>query len=243
MALSIQQIPRRLPRSDTGPVHVFHHIPKCGGTSLRQILAGWFRLKLDYREGWSDQYPEKKDLSALTSRHCLCGHFELEGERLWQRYPEVFIDEHYRVFTFLREPLQARMSLYRYERRHGGSLDLSLEEALFRGRNSFARILQATAEDYRQVLDRYWFIGIVEEMETSVKQLAAWLDKPFEAVPHVNRTTESGAAPDAGPVSDEVVARFREANRLDYLIYEYARERLHQACMAGSQTGLQEAPG
>ena len=32
------------------PVYIFHHIPKCGGTSLSYILNKWFVVVRDYRK-------------------------------------------------------------------------------------------------------------------------------------------------------------------------------------------------
>jgi hypothetical protein len=97
------------------PVYVFHHIPKCGGTSLNKVLDSWFTTVKDYRSGWSMNYPEKIDIGRLRSCHCLCGHFELDGYYLHQRYPEVFMSSRYRVFTFVRDPLQVQLSLFWYE--------------------------------------------------------------------------------------------------------------------------------
>ena len=33
---------------DDDSVHIFHHMPKCGGTAMRKALGGWFELVMDY---------------------------------------------------------------------------------------------------------------------------------------------------------------------------------------------------
>lgn len=58
------------------PVLVFHHVPKCGGTSLLAVLDRWFTVCRDYRQGWAQEFGPPLDLAALDGRHCLCGHFD-----------------------------------------------------------------------------------------------------------------------------------------------------------------------
>lgn len=57
------------------PVYVFHHIPKCGGSSINEVLNSWFVTFKDYRDGYTLNYPEKIALNSLRSSHCLSGHF------------------------------------------------------------------------------------------------------------------------------------------------------------------------
>lgn len=208
----------------SGHVHVFHHLPKCGGTSLLKVLGEWFILVKDYQTQWNRDYPPRTPLAELTSRHCLCGHFEEDGYRLRQRYPEVFTSSRYRVFTFIRDPLAVKLSLHRYETENRAVACGSVEECLLSRTNYLASLLQASENDYRQILDRYFFVGILEEAQESLDLLASLLGRKCRHMPYTNRTrTQPGTT--ASDLPAELVAQFRECNRLDYLIYDYCKER------------------
>ena len=94
------------------PVYIFHHMPKCGGTSLSYLLNQWFIVKRDYRKDWNSAHKNKYNLNKFRSINCLAGHWELPEVYLNKRYPEVFTNDKYKVFTFLRDPLEHSLSLY-----------------------------------------------------------------------------------------------------------------------------------
>lgn len=207
--------------------YIFHHIPKCGGSSLLKALDAWFILVRDYRPGWEMKYPPKTRLEKLTRWHCLCGHFEEDGYRLWQRYPEALSSGRYRVFTFVRAPLEMKLSLYRYELENNVASFTSVEECLLGRPNYMATVLQVTEANYRAVLDRYFFIGILENAQESLDLLASMIGKKKRQMPFTNRTRIT-LGTKAGDLAPDLVATFREVNRLDYLIYDYCRERFEK---------------
>ena len=161
----VQQSPR-------SPVVVFHHIPKCGGTSILDGLANWFIMMPDYGSGWTGYYPGKRNIDLLRSAQCLCGHFELEGNYLHQRYPEVFTTDRFRVITFVRDPLAVKLSLYRYEKENNVSNARSIEDHLLSRPNYIADRFPATLDNYKEIIDRYFFVGILEEGQVSMDMLA-----------------------------------------------------------------------
>ncbi|MBW4653141.1 MAG: sulfotransferase family protein [Kaiparowitsia implicata GSE-PSE-MK54-09C] len=216
------------------PVYVFHHLPKCGGTSLLSALDQWFSVIKDYRAGWTSRYPNPVDLETLRSANCLCGHFELEGYHLHQRYPQVLKSDHYRVFTFIRDPLQVRLSLYRYEWQHRELLPHIqkapvLEDHLLQRPNYLASIFPVTWETYQSVLDCYWFIGSLEQAQTSLNALARRMGKPSQPMPLLNATQNYAPTSDEIMVSPKLAAQFREVNALDYAIYDYCQKRFEGA--------------
>ena len=204
------------------PLYFFHHIPKCGGTSLNAALNEWFDETInDYRAGWTMNYPPTVDLSKLNPNICVTGHFELDGYYLHQRYPEVINSPDYKIFTFIREPLAVKLSLYRYEKLNNVG-DRSFEEHLLTRDNYLADRFPATEENYQEVLDRYFFIGILEEYQLSLDILADLIGKPKIPMPWQNKTKGENQEES---LSEDLLTKFRERNNLDYLIYDYCCEK------------------
>jgi hypothetical protein len=201
------------------PVYVYHHIPKCGGTSLRRALARWFVVKLDIG---SPDTPDAKliDVDRLGAMHCLTGHFGRKGYHLAERYPQVWEDRaRYKLFTLLRDPLKTKLSLRRYESTRDGTDIAALRDHLLERPNYLASIFPCNQDNYKEVLDRYEFIGILEHSQESLDQLADFLGKPRVVLPHVNKTNSGG---DTLELDQSLLDEFRELNALDYAIYEYA---------------------
>lgn len=195
---------------------------------MLKALANWFILIKDYQTQWNMDYPPSAKLENLTPWHCLCGHFEEDGYRLRQRYPEALSSDRYRVFTFIRDPLMVKLSLYRYETEHNKVVFSSVEECLLGRPNYISTVLQVTETDFRDALDRYFFIGILEEAQTSLDMLATMIGRKSLRMPFTNRTGKIPGT-DLKDLPAELVAKFREINRLDYLIYDYSVERFKKA--------------
>lgn len=203
------------------PVHVFHHIPKCGGQSILRVLRNWFILIEDYRG--ESAYKEPADLAKLRTIHCLCGHFELEGHHLYERYPEIYGTDKFRLLTFLRDPLETKLSLYRYEKELYDS-KVSLEEHLLTRNNYLASIFPVTFDNYRDVLNQYFFVGIIEEAQASIDLLASLLNKPRQTVPWINKTNKDNER-GISNIPGKYIEKFHQENQLDYALYRYAWER------------------
>lgn len=206
-------------------IPVFHHLPKCGGTSVLRLLSSWFSLVPDYRQGWTSGYQHRLNLDRLTPKHCLCGHFELEGHHLAQRYPGLLENSGFWVFSFIRDPLEVKMSLYRYETKNNVTKPRTIEKHLSTRKNYLAGVLGVGRDDFKNVLDKYAFIGVLEESALSVELLAWLLKKNKAGLPWENKTSiDEKRSQDTLP--DQMVQQFKEENDLDYAIYNYAVERL-----------------
>ena len=211
------------------PVYIFHHIPKCGGASVNFLLNSWFIIIRDYRTGDTTNYPEKTDVSSLRSCHCLTDHFEIDGYYLHQRYPEILINNWYKIITFIRDPLQVQLSLFRYEKNGNRAKAKDIKEHLSLRPNYIANRLPATINNYKKVIDRYFFIGILEESQASVDRLASMIKKRSKPLPWENKSTKEGDKnTDSENISEEIIRQFRHDNALDYLIYDYCVEKFKQ---------------
>lgn len=206
-------------------VCVFHHLPKCSGTSVVNALGRWFLMKEDYRAYTDGDWRAKRrlDLARLGNRHCVAGHFDYPGVYLRDRYPEVLADRRYFLFTFVRDPLAVKLSLFRYEKQSGLIPDMTLEQHLLTRDNYIAGCLPCGPENVTETLARYDFIGVTDRMDESFRQLALRLNRQPIAIPRLNASQQT--SPQTG-LAAPLMAQFRQQNGLDYEIYRIALERL-----------------
>jgi len=206
---------------------------------LLNVLRSWFIVVRDYPPH-DVKFPDKKelerrmefylahpvDISNFKPWEILVGHFHDSPFLLNQRYSIAQIDTRVRIITFLREPLEHRLSLYFYAKRrnHNWIKDVGLKQFLNSPyhQNYFARALQCDETNYEKVLSGYYFIGLVEEFENSIRFLASDLKRPFSRkIPHLNRT-ERMKSPELESID---LDEFKKLNALDYKLYEYAKSR------------------
>ncbi len=209
-------------------IPIFHHIPKCGGQSLLKVLEKWFKLEQDYViYDWDKRiksYPAPKNLFDLNPKTCLTGHWDSPFSHLSleTRYPQILTDQNrYFLFTFLRNPLDLRISWYYFRLLHYKGRLWELETDLAIETNFIAKTLGVNQSNFRSRLDRYDFIGFLEDYNNSVKELANLLGKRMILPPKINISPRKKDA----IMTDEQVSAFKEANALDYMIYDYAIKR------------------
>ena len=173
------------------------------------------------------KYPAVVNLSHLNSKFCICGHWEFEGYRLYQRYPGVLGSPKFKIFTFLREPLEVSLSLFRYEKENNINVDMEIEEHLSIRNNYIASIFPATEENYMKIIDKYFFVGILEEGQCCMDLLAEIIGKKKYILPWQNKTNVN-ILTNKRSLSQSVVKKFKEDNSLDYQIYGYAYSKFNK---------------
>lgn len=220
--------------TEKSPVYIFHHIIKCGGQALSLSMRKWFKVYYDNLKDSNDInnfIKFKYNIHNLTGDTCISGHFNYDGIFAHQRYPEIIEKkDKFRIFMFMREPLQIRISLYYFLK--GKSLkkqiplDYDLETSLNVSDNMIAKMIPCDESNYKEVLDRYFFIGIVEYMQESMDKLASLTGKKKIEVISENKSIRDSQVSELSP---NLINQFKENNKLDYLIYEYCLERFHNS--------------
>ena len=209
------------------------HIPKCGGTSLLTTLKSWFGKKLlpHYNNEKKGQRPKLYKLkSPWTGRYkqgvCVHGHFNKNRQfGVDDYYPEIR-----QYITFLRDPLEMQLSNFSYvhKRMKRGTvlrdgkpfeitrdIDQYLEET-----NSAIRLFlpnDLNESNFDEYIDKHFVhLGIIENYQDSLNELADKIGKPRIAVSHENISERIGTP------SESSIKKFREKCKFEYRLYEKA---------------------
>lgn len=211
------------------PAFIFHHLIKCGGTSAHNALRNWFTLEFDHllNSNEINKYIKYRfNLENICSDVCIIGHFAQEGSFIFQRYPEIISRRNeIKAFTFIRDPLMFSVSFYYYTVSSGNFRNISLKTHLNFHKNFLSRFLDCNEKNYKEVFDRYFFVGITERMQESFDKLALILNKRKLKVPFVNQSKKDSQT---NEITSEFKDNFRKNNKLDYLIYDYCLEKFNR---------------
>lgn len=185
---------------------IYTHIPKCAGSSLVSLLKHWFESqyhKLNQDETRDIILPKIVTTDSqgnwLPNIKVIHGHFNHgRGYGLPYFFPEIK-----QYFTVLRDPFDVTVSMYFFAKGRsrngnywyrGQAVDIREE---FPDVESYVRHfpywlfdhlpIEINLGNYREKLhERFVYIGIFEDMETTLLQLARLFDKEPAELPHVN---------------------------------------------------------
>ena len=175
-----------------GNFWMFWHMPKCGGSSFTNVLEKIFTVQKDYHPTDRTSLEYKKylsnpiDLKKLNFRNCLIGHYNIEGIKLWQRYPDI---EKFRpnIFTILRDPLETAISGVRFGIQNGWiNRDLNQFELdkIFLGRsNYFSNVFGIKRSDEILILKKFiWKSVDIKDAKILLNQIQNELIKSEELI-------------------------------------------------------------
>lgn len=210
---------------------IFIHVPKCAGTTLRNIFRRW------YKQRFVTHYPDPSDPSApkilteaemagLARPPVIFGHFNRDrGLGIEQSYPKVG-----QLATILRDPFDVAVSTYTYLAHWAKELDqpqMAIQSPLdaYLGRHKPAMMLhlpaEMTVQNCREIFEeRFVALGVTEHMPASLAHIANVLGQtlPPGQIPVANAS--------GGPTTgvDELRGAFRARHPLEYAAFDTATE-------------------
>ena len=95
----------------------------------------------------------------------------------------------------------------------------SLEKRLLLRKNYMAERIPCDHSNYSKILERYFFIGLVERYQESFDKLGDLIGKPRVKLKVFNKILRPKIQ-----LSDEFISEFKELNHLDYQIYDYGKK-------------------
>jgi hypothetical protein len=215
--------------------YLFHHMPKCGGTSFKKFLKTVFNLHLDYHPGLRKTHPREfqeyqaspEDLNKFTTCDCLAGHYNLPGVRLWERYPELE-DIPHKKFCILRDPLETAKSGVKFGIRVGwADINMSKEikrDLLLRRVRYFVDALGIEDEsDAERVLDKYWFVAPLDKIDYAAHLIASEIGNDYVPIECLNTTPSMDDF-----FEEELLNEFSNQSTLDLYVYSLCVSRFNQ---------------
>ncbi len=232
---------------------LYTHIPKCAGTSVVRLLRDWYGRyyhKLNQDETRDIVLPRvetKDDRGCWYSMiKCVHGHFNHgRGYGLPYFYPEV--DQY---FTILRDPFDLVVSMYFFAKGRsakgqfwfrGQPVDIRDQ---FPGVASYVRSYpywlfdhlpqDITLANYEQKLSsKFVYIGIFEDLQTSIDNLGKVLGKPQTQLPKFNVSTYDE------PVPESLRDQFYHDYPLLKRVYQFAIDRYRDPNVMSEQKRLE----
>ena len=215
------------------------HIPKCAGASFRRILKYWYKKNL-YTHYYNEKLniPPKKHNYAIkkrgifrkniTNNICIHGHFNWKrGYGVNDYYPNIN-----QYVTMLRDPFEIHVSNYFYIKRLGenayynGELNEIIKNDYnfytYTEKRSRSYLLhffppEITLSNFKDIIKKYYiYIGIVEDMKTSIDILAQKLD--FSPPPKIQLINASLRSEN---ISDDWRNSFIKNNQFEMTLYKY----------------------
>lgn len=203
------------PEFGAGPsALIFHHLPKCAGTTFRHQLVSRFESFYDasFLESWARDHLAIRQ--STVKRLAIAGHAALGmHELLPPQYRAYYI-------TVLREPYARALSEYRFLRNWYCPIP-PLADYLRRIQPNFL-VHRLGNGDFDLAMERlssfYYLFGITERFDDFLAHLGSVTNLDFSIYTSRNCSSAGNEEP-AGPIRDE----FIEHNALDIQLYEAAR--------------------
>ena len=210
----------------------FSHIPKMGGTSLREVFQCWYgkNLLLHYNDPRNAIGPtlHTERLVEVSGQNPICvfGHFNnKKGRGFGASYPNAS-----QFVTVFRDPLEIALSMHNFIKTKAGdwlekpdlyyqTIDEFMETFRFEI-NSFLKT-QVDDSNFKEVIaSEYVYVGLLETLEHDIVDMARMLG--FEPPPEIKKLNVLPRK--KIEFSDRVLEKFRQRHQLEYAIYDWLLE-------------------
>ncbi len=214
------------------------HIPKTGGSSVKQLYKKWFKTGFLPHYKRRGKLPRKHDLSCKHSNKTpvvVYGHFnKLRGFGIEDYYPEAK-----QFVTILRNPFERAVSRYFFLKKTSKRQD-ELRNVLLHQIPEWSMFCHfprdITMDNYKEIIETHFIeIGVMEHMEESIQRISKKLNRQYQpkSVKRRNVSKRDSSVP------YELEEEFIEKHPLEYAVYNYVSSKYTKA---PRQTQQRRAP-
>lgn len=233
------------------PALIYHHIPKCGGTTVRQAIKRNvdFNKMLKYHTYiWGNTAENVKHTYGMNKDYvkALHGHF------VYKHYESFLNDDIYDFFqtTLVRNPISKVVSTYYYIKEDPKFKGLELRKlcehislkqfvdvnpklhggAYEHTHNYTLKWFTGDRESInkgKEMLDKFDVVGTLDDLEGFINLIGkkrGWQEMKETYDTH-NRTKSK---PSMDEITDEIKEKIAENNQKDMELYEYAKEKFNE---------------
>ena len=196
----------------------FIHIPKTGGTSVREVFNKWFGLNNIIHCYNKTQIKNLQEKNKDKGDIVLYGHFNKASP---------CIKDTKQIMTIMRDPLKCAISEY-FHRKRTNRLQENRNTLIKQLTNKFNTLaerssINITEQNYKQIIDtKFLAIGTCEKMHCTLNTFADVLNKPKLDIDNIPQLNIAPSYDDEiNTITDEHVHIFNKNNKLEILIFNY----------------------
>ncbi len=235
---------RREPIAGAGPrTLVYIHIPKCAGSTVRNLMVRNFgqRLERFYTDRRGEFLPDDEMLALVSAMRP--DKLALSGHDLRPLPSDVAARHGIDYFTFLRDPLKRAISLYHYERKitrkkMPDHISQAPFEEYLRERPKYDRAISnwqvhnlseaGIYEAAREALESFLVVGLVEAFDESLILLREAVHWRRLRIGYRKANVSEQKVVSLDTLPPPVRRALEELNEEDLRLHAYARRRLRR---------------
>lgn len=219
-------------------IHFFLHIPKCGGTTIKQYYSKAFNPQ-NCIKVWNPAYGANCDSKGfskfdISKANCIIGHLPFLSAYKNETFKHVFDNRNIIIHTVVRDPIDRMLSLYNYI----SGLEKHPLHNKVKNQNIDDFLLEQPCNDQCRMLG-IDYLGSVEgiserihiiDLEKSNDYFHNYFNDNFNlSIPQMSKknvTSEQFKLKNLkvkNDISEDIIKLLNKRNELDYQLYEFAK--------------------